>query len=169
MPNRARQSGFRKKIEVVHWTLIAESVVTQAAGISAKNALVAQHLPETLLRIRGEWAAQFAGQVAPGVGVSVAAGLIQVPEGTGTTVLWSPFTDGDAPWIWWDVLHLLYAEPVTDVIGSGLAGARRIMDSRAMRKIRNTELQFVVENVTVTGLGAATIDSSMAARVLSGS
>ncbi len=170
MPNRTRRSGFAKKIDTVHWTLIQESVVAQAAGIAARNALAAQHLPETLLRIRGEWAANFGSVLGTGVGVVVTAGLIQVPEGTGTTVLWSPNTDGDAPWIWWDAFQLMYNESVTDVLGSPqTSSARRVMDSKAMRKIRNTELQFVVENVTIAGLSVGTINASMTARVLSGS
>ena len=129
----------------------------------------AQHLPETLLRIRGEWAVQLTGAQAPGVGVSVTCGVVQVPEGTGTTVLWSPGTDVDAPWIWWDTMAMLYAEPVLDAIGTAMAGARRVIDSKAMRKLRNTELQIVFENSTITGLGAGTVDIFADFRVLTGS
>ena len=167
MANRGRHA---KRIDTVHWTLIQESALALSAGSVAANALPAQHLPETLLRIRGEWTAGFAAGGASSRGVTVTAGLIQVPEGTGTTVLWSPNTDGDAPWIWWDVFNLVYKEMVTDVIDlPNTASARRVMDSKAMRKIRNTELQFVVENATINSLAAATIDCVMTARVLSGS
>jgi len=165
-----RRSGFAKKIDTVHWTLISEVFVDQAAGTAGVTALAAQHLPETLMRIRGEWMATFAAAPADGSGVSVTCGLILVPEGTGTTVLWSPISDGDAPWIWWDSFGLLWQEPSADVTMSGEAsGARRVIDSKAMRKVRNRELQLVVENATVTGRTAATIDAVLMARVLSGS
>ena len=110
MPNRARRSGFEKKIQSVHWTHGVFVEPNLAAGVAASLVLAAQHLSETLMRIRGEWIAAFNGALAGGEGVFVTCGLIQVPEGTGSTVLWSPLTDGDAPWIWRDVFHLLYNE-----------------------------------------------------------
>ncbi len=157
-----------KKIDSVHWTLGNFVFGAQAAGVVASTFLAAQHLPETLLRIRGEWVADFDGIQSAAIGVTVGVGIVQVPEGTGTTVLWSPISDGDAPWIWWDVMHLLYDEMVQDVIGSQMVlSGRRVIDSKAMRKLRNTELQVVCENVT--GIGAATINAVGSARVLAGS
>ncbi len=165
-----RRTGFQKKIETVHWTLIQDGFDAFAVGTVARLMLAAQHLPETLLRIRGEWMASLDGALADNVGVSVAAGIIQVPEGTGTTVLWSPITDGDAPWIWWDTFGLMYKEFVTDVVASTeAASARRVIDSKAMRKIRNTELQWVVESATITGSSTGSIAAALTARVLSGS
>jgi len=164
-----RRGGFAKKIDTVHWSLAQDSVVSLSAGVAAKNLLSAQHLPETLLRIRGEWAAGFAGVLANGVGTAVACGVILVPEGTGTTVLWSPIADGDAPWIWWDVFNLMYTEAVSDVIASQETLSRsRVVDSKAMRKVRNTELQLVVENATITGLSAGPVNVSFSGRVLAG-
>jgi len=164
----ARRTGFAKKIEVVHWTYGSFVFANQAAGAAAVNVLSAQHLPETLLRIRGEWVANISGAVSASRGIAVSIGLILVPEGTGTTVLWSPITDGDAPWIWWDTMHLLYDEAVIDVIGSQIAMAgRRVIDSKAMRKVRNTELQCVVENATI--ITADSINAVGSIRVLSGS
>jgi len=165
-----RRSGFAKKIETVHWTLAQDSVIGLSSGNAAKTVLTAQHLPETLLRIRGEWAGVFSGNLGDNRGVAVAAGLILVPEGTGTTVLWSPILDGDAPWIWWDVFNLMYQEAVTDVVSSqGTLSRARVMDSKAMRKSRNMELQWVVENATITGLTGNAVNVSMSARVLAGS
>ncbi len=165
MPNRGR---FAKKIDTVHWTGITGVSFAQGAGSVAAQLLAAQHLPETLLRIRGEWVSNFSAGLSDGVGVAVSAGIIQVPEGTGTTVLWSPATDADAPWIWWDTFNLMYDEAVTDVIASqATLSGRRVIDSKAMRKIRNTELQLVVENTTV--IGAATTNTVLGGRVLAGS
>ncbi len=168
MPHR--RGGFAKKIDTVHWTLFQEVSAAQSAGVVAKNALPAQHLPETLLRIRGEWACTFDSGLADGIGVVVTAGLIFVPEGTSTTVLWSPLSDGDAPWIWWDVMHLMYEEFVVDGnYSSQVSSGRRVVDSKAMRKVRNTELQYVVEQATITGLSASTINAVISGRVLAGS
>ncbi len=167
---RGRSRGFAKKIEQVHWTLGTFQALSLSAGTVAVNVLAAQHLPETLMRIRGEWAVALNSGVAPGIGVNVAVGLIQVPEGTGTTVLWSPTADGDAPWIWWDVMNLIYTEQVTDVIASiQSASGRRVIDSKAMRKLRNTELQFVAENATLTGFNAEAVNIGGSCRILAGS
>ena len=170
MPNRGRRSGFAKKIETVHWTYGSFQFIAQAAGTIAFNVFGAQHLPETLLRTRGEWISFFSGALGSGIGVAVTIGLIQVPEGTDTTVLWSPITDGDAPWIWWDTLHLGYTEQVADVnYSSQTSSGRRLIDSKAMRKLRNTELQCVMENASVGGLTGATVNVVGSMRVLTGS
>jgi len=169
MAHRGR--GFQKKIDTVHWTVgVGFQSIAQTVGIVAANVLTAQHLPETLLRIRGEWGADFAGALVAAIGVRVHIGMILVPEGTGSTVLWSPLTDGDAPWIWWDVMHLSYQEQVTDVVvSSQVSSGRRVIDSKAMRKIRNTELQVVVERETITGLTTGTTDVYSQVRALAGS
>ena len=165
----ARRGSFAKKIDTVHWTGFS-SLLTTAAGTVGINALAAQHLPETLLRIRGEWAAWPSAGLSDAAGARMTAGLILVPEGTDTTVLWSPVTDSDAPWIWWDTIVCAYEEFVTDVVwSSNVLDGRRVIDSKAMRKVRNTELQLVVENETLTGLTAMSLRASVSARVLSGS
>jgi len=160
----------QKKIDTVHWTLIQEQAIAlSVGGTVGSTALPAQHLPETLMRIRGEWSATMAVNLADGSGAAVTAGLILVPEGTGTTVLWSPNTDGDAPWIWWDTFGLIYREYVTDAVASdAIANRARVIDSKAMRKVRNRELQFVVENVDPGALTGVAVDVIMTARVLSG-
>ena len=160
---------FAKKIDSVHWTGTGFAFKGLAAGTIAQIAIAAQHLPETLLRIRGEWAAILGAAAAPGVGIFVVAGAIMVPEGTGSTVLWSPDTDSDAPWIWWDVFNLLYRETVTDVIAGDVHSRARVIDSKAMRKNKNMELQFVVENTTASAFSAASVDLIGSVRVLSGS
>ena len=158
-----RRSGFQKKIDTVHWTYGSFVSVGLAAGVAAVQAF-----PAALLRTRGEWVGLLDGAQAPGKLVSVGIGMIQVPEGTGTTVLWSPISDGDAPWIWVDYAMLGYEEMVNDVIDVPmLTGVRRIIDSKGMRKLRNTELQVVFENATVQT--AATVNISGQVRVLAGS
>ena len=158
---------FQKKIDTVHWTYGSWSF-SQGAGTSAVNVFSAQHLPETLLRTRGEYVSFVDGVQAPNSLLGIGVGLIQVPEGTGTTVLWSPISDGDAPWIWVDYAILGYEEMVTDVIDiPGLTSVRRVIDSKAMRKIRNTEIQCVVENATIQNAANVRIEGQV--RMLAGS
>ncbi len=131
MADRGRHA---KKIDTVHWTGAAGQFIAQAAGAAAGLLFPAQHLPETLLRIRGEWAANLDGQLGSARGAQISCGIIQVPEGTAATVLWSPFTDADAPWIWWDSFTLMYNEYVGDVVWSvNTADARRVVDSKAIK------------------------------------
>jgi len=143
-----RRSG--KKIDFVHWTGFSSHQIAIAAGTFATNTFPAQHDPETLMRMRGEYTASLDGTQVPGASIQISSGLILVPEGTAATVLWSPLTDADAPWIWYDASMLTYEEPVTDVIDIPLMSAvRRVIDNKAMRIIRNQEIQFVVENTTI--------------------
>ena len=169
MADRSR-GRFAKKIQTVHWTYGSFEFSALSAGASAVNVLAAQHLPETLLRFRGEWIATFASAGIPNRAVAVSIGLILVPEGTASTVLWSPITDGDAPWIWWDTFHLSYQEMVVDVIGTQIAmGGRRVIDSKAMRKSKNMELQAVAEQATILSASGADVDVAGSLRVLAGS
>ncbi len=144
-----RRSG--KKIDFVHWTPLQESFLAQAAGSAAVTAHAAQHDPETLLRFRGTMICGLDGALGPASMVQVGLGLILVPEGTGTTVLWSPSTDGDAPWIYYSQFFLTHEESVTDVLESGSPSFREIIDNKAMRIVRNQEVQLVIENVTISG------------------
>ncbi len=159
----------QKKISVVHWT----PGVFQAFGMAAASpvgitAVAAQHLPETLLRTRGSYSATLDGALAPATGVQLSVGLILVPEGTGATVLWSPVADGDAAWIWWDTVTLLYEEAVTDVIASqNSMSAMRMIDSKGMRHVRNQEIQFVAESTTLET--ASAVNVAGACRFLTGS
>ncbi len=165
----ARRGGHAKAIDTVHWTYGSFESLAQSAGIIAQNVFSAQHLPETLLRMRGEWVGFLDAVQAPSVLVGMAIGLIQVPEGTGATVLWSPITDGDAPWIWYDVSVLGHEEFATDVSDLGLGLVRRVIDSKAMRKLRNTEIQVVIEQATISGASASGINVAGQVRLLAGS
>ena len=162
------RSRHAKKIDTVHWTGSTFTFLAQAAGTVGQTLFAAQHLPETLLRLRGRWV----GLITAAQGVSgltnITCGVIQVPEGTGSTVLWSPTTDADAPWIWWDTMFVGHEEAVVDVIGvQAILGNQFAIDSKAMRKQRNTELQVVLESVTVNQ--AVSVDVAGEVRALHGS
>jgi len=160
-----RRTG--KTIDNVRWSFGGGGFSAQAAGTAAVTMFPAQDLPQTLLRIRGEFFAAIDGASAPGKFIEVGLGLIAVPEGTSATVLWSPVTDGSAPWIWVDYANLGYEEMVTDVIDVPIETAvRRVIDSKAMRRLRNQEIQLVVENTTLQSASAVNIRASV--RVLFG-
>ena len=160
-----RRSG--KKIDFTHWTYQSFSVAAVAAGTIGATFLAAQHEPETWLRFRGTELGYVDGAQVPGGRISIGVGLIPVPEGTGSTVLWSPISDGDAPWIWASYFELGYEEMVTDVIDvPGATSFRSVIDSKSMRILRNQEVQFVLENATLSS--AMSVNYSMSGRILSG-
>ena len=172
MANGRGRGRHAKKIQTVHWQAGAPVNVVgiASAGISGVNLLAAQHLPETILRMRGEWMCAFNGALGTASGARLVAGMILVPDGTGSTVTWSPIADSDAPWIWYDVIHLDYQEYVVDAVQSAQASsARRLIDSKAMRVNRNQELQFVVENEDPGTLSGQAANVLAHVRVLSGS
>ena len=155
MADRGRHG---RKIENVHWTYGSATQGGVTAGVGGETVYTAQHLPETLLRVRGEWVGYLDGVSAPGSAIAVGVGLILVPEGTGSTVLWSPITDGDAPWLWVDYTILAYEEYVVDVsYAPGMTNTKRVIDNKAMRRIRNQEVQFVVENATILTADAVNV------------
>ncbi len=161
-----RRSG--KKIDFMHWTAVQGSAIALASGgTSGTTMLAAQHLPETILRTRGSLLSFVDSTQAPGGLISVAVGFVLVPEGTGTTVLWSPLTDIDAPWWYYSAFVIGYEEMVTDVVEvAGLPIYRETVDSKAMRIVKNQELQMVVETSPIAGsLGTNT---AFHGRVLSG-
>jgi len=165
MPNRR---GFQKKIQEVHWTGFTGSILGVAAGAASINLGAAQHLPETLMRTRGELLVWPDATLTPGQLAHVAVGLCQVPEGTGATTLWSPITDSDAPFFWYWSGHIGYEEAVTDVIANqAIMGARIVIDSKAMRKNRNMEIQLAFESVTVGS--AVALNMAVSGRFLAGS
>ena len=88
--------------------------------------------------------------------------------GSGTTVIQSPLTDPDAPWLFYERFHLGYEEMVIDVVDvPGITSFRKTIDSKAMRILREgREVQLVIENLTVNG--AASIDCSFGFRMLLG-
>ncbi len=160
-----RRSG--KKIDFTHWTGFAGGNSALAAGSSAQTLLAAQHLPETLMRTRGNLLAYVDGAGAPGRLARVAMGMILVPEGTGTTVLWDPESDSDASWFWYTTFCIGYEEAVVDVVDvAGLSIYRETIDSRAMRIVKNQEVQLVTVNTTVGS--ALVINTCIDGRWLSG-
>ena len=120
------------------------------------------------MRTRGEMLAYLPGAAGPSIWVDVAVGFALVPEGTGTTVLWFPITDANAPWLYYERFSLAHDEKVTDVIGIPDATSfRKTIDVKAMRIVRgDMELQAVFEQATLGTAGA--VDLTAAGRFLMG-
>ena len=165
----ARGRGRGRSIDNLRWIGVNQGTTALAAGSVAFTALSASTMPDTVMRTRGQFSAWIDGPDAPGVSARFGAGLIIVPEGTGTTVLWAPLTDPNAPWFWYTSGLLAYEELVTDVIDSPLMTAyREIVDSKAMRRgPPDTEVQLVIENTTFGG--ALSFNAGFDGRLLIGS
>ncbi len=148
-----------KKIDNVFWGLGTATVTALGAGNIGATVIASGTQAATLLRVRGECLVFLDAVQAPGTLVRLTMGIIKVPEGTGTTILWEPFGDDNAPWIWYDVAHLGYEEQVVDVVDSPQLSARRIhIDNKAMRRIRpDEEVQFVVTNTSVATASAVNV------------
>ena len=146
----AREFARRVRSVNKHWTQFSTSSAPVAAGTLGILVSAAQHDRETLIRTRGNLIAFIDGVSDPGDFALISVGMIMVPEGTGTTVLWSPTEDGDAPWFWYEAFHLGYEEAVTNVVSyPGIGVFRQAIDSKAMRKSVNTEIQIVIENTSI--------------------
>jgi len=151
-----------------HWTGFSSTTValTFGAGTVAATLLAAQHDRETLIRTRGQLYCGIDTASAPGKLVRIGVGMALVPEGTGSTVLWSPLADADAPWFWYTSFLVGYEEMVTDQIQvPGLSSYREVIDSKAMRRVRNQEIQLVFENATIAS--ASAVDVFLTGRFLS--
>ncbi len=155
---RGIQRRFAKKLDNLRWEKSSGFFNSVPAGSAGINFLTVASLPCTLMRMRGQVLSGIQGTAAPGIGLIVTMGIIKVPEGTGTTVLWDPFTDGNAPWIWFEQIPLYYEEYVTDVISGDQMQSRSVIDNKAMRKIRpDEELQMVMTNTTQDGAGTVNV------------
>ncbi len=164
MPRRSRG----KKIDQLRWLGFAATAGALAAGSIGVLVLAADTFADTIMRTRGQLLAFVDGTPAPGAFVQVAVGAIIVPEGTGTTVLWSPIADENADWFWYTRFALGYEEPVVNVVDvPGAAGYRETIDSKAMRVSKpDTEVQIVFEQSTLASSMA--INLSVLGRFLLG-
>ncbi len=164
----ARRHGGRI-IDTVRWAGFQATFGAFGAGTSAVNLLGAGSFKETVMRTRGQLLCYVDGAVGTSILAQIGVGFVVVPEGTASTVLWSPITDTNAPWYYYSVFHIGYEEAVADVVHHPVAsGYRETIDSKAMRKgPPDTELQMVVENVTIAG--AVSVNLSVTGRHLLGS
>ena len=154
-------------IDSTRWGGAVHSFLALAAGTAAQ-VMVTDGRVETLLRIRGELVSWADGPDQPATAIDVAMGALVVQAGSGTTVIQSPITDPDAPWLFYERWMLGYEEMVTDVLDvPGITSFRKTIDSKAMRILREgREVQLVMEQATISG-GAA-VNTVLQMRVLLG-
>ncbi len=162
-----RSSQHAKTIEEIRWGGANHVFLGFSSGIAAQT-MITDGSKETLLRIRGEVMCTVDGAQAPGKLVEIAIAALVVQAGTGTTVIQSPLSDPDAPWLFYERFSLGYEEMVTDVIDvPGLSSFRKEVDNKAMRILRpGREVQLVFQNVTLNG--GVTVNMSFGFRALLG-
>ena len=148
-----------KKMDNLFWGVATGFFAGQSAGPAALNFITTPTLPATLLRLRGEVICYLDGAGASSELIRVHMGIILVPEGSGTTVVYDPHLDPNAPWLYHQIVHLGYEERVTDVVDSPVTSAARyVIDNKAMRRIRpDVEAQFCMTNETVGGAEAVNV------------
>ena len=159
-----------KKIDNLRWLgSIVAPFAAMGSGSQAFTVANAGVPRETIMRTRGQVIVAIDGTSAPGTMALISMGLVLVPEGQGTTVVWEPFNDAEAPWFWHYETFLGYEEMVTDVIDvPGITSDRVIVDSKAMRKANvDEEIQFVITNTVVIG-GGEIINAAATFRFLLG-
>ncbi len=161
MPRRRSRghSAGDRQMQSTRWDGGGFTFLAFSAGTIGGNQVTADELPpETILRVRGEIVCYLDSTITPPKLVDIAIGMALVPEGTSATVQWSPITDPQAPWFFYERFTVGYEEVVTDVIDvPGITSFRKSIDDKAMRIIRpGVEVQTVAENVTLGG--AATVN-----------
>ena len=136
MAHRRSSQRHEKVIDSTRWAGANHSFLTLGAGTIAQT-MVTDGLIETILRIRGNLVSWNDGPDAPVVTVQIGIGALVVQAGTGTTVIQSPITDPDAPWLFYETWTIGYEEMVVDVIDvPGISSYRKQIDSKAMRILR---------------------------------
>ncbi len=145
------------------WELSTGYVAGLTAGNQGFNFSTVGTSPATLLRIRREIVGNMDAATAVAAGIQLTYGIILVPEGSGTTVQFTPVGDANAPWLLWGTGFVGYEEGVTDVIDyPGLTSFRHVIDNKAMRRIRpDVEMQFVLETTTALGSGSVNLNYSL--------
>ncbi len=162
-----RRSRHEKVIDQTRWDGSTLTFNAQGAGTSAL-VMVTDGTQETILRIRGQIISYADGAQAPAGHVVMALGALVVQASSSTTVIQSPLTDADAPWLFYETWNIGYEEMVTDVIDvPGITSFRKTIDSKAMRILREgREVQLVLEQISLGG--AMNTNTSLAFRMLLG-
>ncbi len=157
---------------VKHWASIAGAQITFTASSTKTGNSVGGSTAETVLRMIGEYSANFTAgstivagdkaQIGIGIGVFSAdafvAGAASMPE---------VLDEAEYPWLFWNAFVLTAVE-ATDVQNTaGVGAVRRQFDIRSMRKLKPREVLGVVAQY-IDLAGAPPVDLDVAAiRVLS--
>ena len=161
------RSRFEKKIHEIRWAGARHSFSAIAAS-SVAQTMVTDGSKETILRIRGQLLCYADAASIPAKSCEIGIGALVVQAGSGTTVIQSPLTDPDAPWLFYERFMMGYEEMVTDVIDvPGITSFRKEIDNKAMRILRpGREVQLVMENQTQ--IAAMSVNLNFGMRILLG-
>ena len=153
-----RRSNFPPKMQEIRWAGAQHGFFAMAAGTAAQ-VMVTDGSKETILRIRGSLVSWVDATQAPGGITEVAVGAFVVQAGSGTTVIQSPLSDADAPWLFFERWLMGYEEMVTDVIDvPGITSYRKVIDTKAMRILRpGREVQLVAQVSSLSGAQSVNI------------
>ena len=162
----ARGSGRRTDYV---WNGVQNSLTVTSGSLNAITVITVTQ-PGIIMRLRGSIVASL-DSPTENEKTAVAMGIIRTTEeqiAVGVTAIPNPGLDLDADWIWHSFLPLQAVLDVTTGVGSTEQSGRLIVDSKAMRKMRQSEsLTYVVDNAAVSG--TPEIDVTFGIRALFGS
>ncbi len=168
MANRGRQG---RTIDFKSWTPIASfSAQTNSETTTAGNGFSVGST-STILRTRGFVQASMndSGKaVDDNVLVTFGLGIVSSDAfAVGASALPDPAIDANYPWIWWGEMFL-ESQSTTNAEGWGISAQRVDVDSKAMRRIQQSQtLAWVIQ--TSSSAGAPVIDLAIGTtRVLVG-
>ena len=153
------RSSFAKTVDYKSWAIVPSSSTDFGTAAIVVLGGLAFSLPQTILRIRGNFCVAFDGasdaqQTVFGLGV----GLVSTDAFNTAGAVPGPLSDADYPWLYWQSIPLkvtlkIAAEAADDV----MASFRADIDSKAMRKVKpNMTLCYVIEQTVARNLDVET-------------
>jgi len=143
-----RGRGVRQTTEWIEGPGGGTSQAISAAGEIILGNGISPNLAFTLRRLRGEILYTLTSVAAATDEVRMTSGIAVVSADAfvlGITAMPDPLEDAGYPWVWWDTVNFnpeIAAPEGVDGVGS----VRRVVDSKAMRKMKPDEtLAWIVE------------------------
>ena len=172
-----RARGFRgARSGAVHnkeWTAacIDGTSMDNAIGTLLAFTMFVADEAETILRSRGHiWAVLNAGAQDEEVTLAVGLGIVTARAATTTATVPRPSTDGSFPWLWHGWLHVSNFAASFATAGSSQAAMSDsiIVDSKAMRKVKETEVMILAFEVCESDDKTGSTSLGAGFRVLTG-
>ena len=153
---RFQRTSGRGQRRRVSWGVGPEGVVSASASVVSIFPTGAQALLDdlTVVRLRGELLLQLRTAAAVLDGFQYAAGICIVTEnafGVGVTAVPAPLDDIAWDGWFWHMQGTVRSITTTVVEGSRYSGDRVVVDSKAMRKLHQTDIVIAVVQTVETG------------------
>jgi len=169
----ARRFDTRAPRITKHWdaTGLRGAAQHDANGTALHSTLVFT-TPHTILRCRGNWymGPSVATVALEEATIAIAIGIVSADAAVaGAGSLPDPFDEPNYPWLWYDVARM-FSPFVVDGTGSddfGVTVNHRILDSKAMRKIKPGQALVLVSQMS-QNTGTPQIRCAADVRVLVG-